>query len=175
MNKSLIMGRLHQALEQGEAGIEAALTLLQVTLETSLWQAEFAKFVDFVTAPPPQGLGTTFERLWHLCLNEPLLLDLLDQTVQQPTGAPVTSNAVQRPSGTSRQAGLRRLRKDAPHLHQAVLEGAMSVNAALIEAGLRTKQITIPVDPEKAAEALKRAFTQTEIETLIAKLKNQDE
>ena len=44
-----------------------------------------------------------------------------------------------RPTGTSRAAALRRLRKDRPDLHTRVLGGELSAHAAMIEAGFRKK------------------------------------
>lgn len=191
LNKSQIVMTLHSALLQGTSELETALPLLKRTLEEELWRhvttetgktVKFARFIDFVEASPPEGLGTTFEQLWDLCDEQPVILDLLDQAVVQKTGAPerirsyeevessTTGKYLERPTGTSRQAGLRRLRKQAPHLHQAVLEGKMSVNAALIEAGLRIKQMTVFIEPSKASEALKRAFESKQLMDLIEKL-----
>ena len=44
-----------------------------------------------------------------------------------------------RPSGNSRAAFLRRLRKDRPDLHARVLAGELSPHAGMIEAGFRKK------------------------------------
>jgi hypothetical protein len=51
---------------------------------------------------------------------------------------------------------LARLRRDRPDLAAAVQRGAMSANAAAIEAGFREKMISIPLNPQKAAAALRR-------------------
>jgi hypothetical protein len=56
-------------------------------------------------------------------------------------------------------------------LRQAVLTGKMSINKALIRAGLRPERLTIARDPEKAAEALKRSFTSEELKQLIRLLR----
>jgi hypothetical protein len=45
----------------------------------------------------------------------------------------------ERPSGNSRAAFLRRLRKDRPDIHARVLAGEISANAGMIEAGFRKK------------------------------------
>lgn len=75
-----------------------------------------------------------------------------------------------RPSGTSRQAGLRQLRKHNPELHAKVLAGELSINAALIQAGLRTKQITVFVNPQRAAGILRKAFSEEEFIELVVLL-----
>ncbi len=78
--------------------------------------------------------------------------------------------ASKRPSGTSRQAGLRQLRKHDPELHAKVLAGELSINAALIQAGLRTKQITVFVNPQRAAGILRKAFSEDEFLELVVLL-----
>lgn len=52
-------------------------------------------------------------------------------------------NEVERPTGTSQAAALRRLRKDKPKLHAKVIAGELSANAAMIQAGFRVKTITV--------------------------------
>ena len=54
-----------------------------------------------------------------------------------------------RPTGTSQAGTIRRLRKDNPELHEKVMEGEMSANAAAIEAGWRKKPK--PLDQMKKA------------------------
>ena len=44
-----------------------------------------------------------------------------------------------RPSGNSRAAALRRLRKDRPDIHARVLAGELSPHAGMIEAGFRKR------------------------------------
>jgi hypothetical protein len=46
-----------------------------------------------------------------------------------------------RPSGNSRAAFLRRLRKDRPDIHARVLAGELSPHAGMIEAGFRKRPV----------------------------------
>jgi hypothetical protein len=55
------------------------------------------------------------------------------------------------PTGTSKNATLRRLRKDNPELHDKVVAGELSANAAAIEAGFRYRSISISERCAKAA------------------------
>lgn len=142
-------------------------------------------FSAFITTPPLKGLGASEELIRRLVADDIALLDLLDRQLARPAGRP-TGRALPldappappsqndhgqeivdnihnsdipdaRPDGTSRTAGLRKLRKHAPHLLPQVTAGQMSVNKALIEAGLRERTVTVPVSaPEKAAQALRR-------------------
>ena len=47
--------------------------------------------------------------------------------------------------GTSESYTVRRLKRDRPELAEKVIEGEMSANAAAIEAGFRTKTVSVPV------------------------------
>lgn len=60
------------------------------------------------------------------------------------------------PTGTSKEAGLRRLRKDRPDLHQEVIDGKKSVHAACVEAGFRKK----PKNIETAKRAVEKMTTE---------------
>ena len=57
-----------------------------------------------------------------------------------PTGAD-KRNVHIRPSGNSRAAFLRRLRKARPDIHARVLAGELSPHAGMIEAGFRKKPV----------------------------------
>jgi hypothetical protein len=64
-------------------------------------------------------------------------------------------NEVERPTGTSRAAGLRRLRKDRPDIHVRVLNGEISAHAGMVEAGFRQQhnrpRRKLPMDDENDA------------------------
>jgi hypothetical protein len=65
-----------------------------------------------------------------------------EQKNQRPKGTNQYSdgnNVPKRPEGNSAAKALRRLRKDRPDLHKLVLEGKLSANKAMIEAGFRVK------------------------------------
>ena len=70
--------------------------------------------------------------------------------------------------GNSAGYAARRLSKNRPDLFERVLSGELSCHAAMIEAGFRTRTITVPIDPEQAAPILRRAFTADQLETILA-------
>ncbi|GGN29325.1 hypothetical protein GCM10011609_86260 [Lentzea pudingi] len=79
--------------------------------------------------------------------------------------------APQRPPGNSRQAALRRLRKDAPEYHAKVIAGEMSTNRAMIDSGLRPPPPKVRVQkaasvPEIAAVLRSQLTTEELIELL---------
>lgn len=67
-----------------------------------------------------------------------------------------------RPSGTSTKAALRRLRKHRPDLHDRVLHGQMTVNAATIEAGFRKRRPRKPRTPLTKVQAIWQKATAEE-------------
>jgi hypothetical protein len=105
----------------------------------------------------------TLQQLRDLFHADTAVLDLLDVATKQRAGRPETVDNVHdttdRPDGNAAAAGLRRLRKDRPDLHQRVIAGEMTTHAAMVDAGFRTRTITVPFDMNKAAEAILRHFT----------------
>jgi hypothetical protein len=73
------------------------------------------------------------------------------------------------PTGTSRAAALRRLRKDRPDIHARVLAGELSPHAGMIEAGFRKRA----VNPLSALDQIRKLIprlTAEEREQLISDL-----
>lgn len=121
----------------------------------------FTSFARFITST--KGLNTTPTRIKSLIASDLELLDRFDQALGSCQGQRVDLLPVNpgptdvrtgdveeeidpdfvdninevRPTGTSRQAALRRLRRDAPEFHAKVIAGEMSANRAMIDAGLR--------------------------------------
>lgn len=193
---------LAQSIKHAIAGLDSIPNLLRQVIEDAIWREHldqetgevfrFDSFKAFIETESPGGLGTSVPTLIRLSADNPLVVDLIDETVQFTMGELVSLNLDKKEetsnnnadepkkyiaTGTSRQEGLRKLRKyadDNPQveqLRQSVLAGEISINKALIEAGLRPERITIPRDPEKAAEAIKRTFTQEELTHLVRLLR----
>ncbi|MDZ7952508.1 hypothetical protein [Nostoc sp. DedQUE09] len=111
---------------------------------------------------------------------------MLDRIVLRQAGAPEKNqridseqiivdnihnyDKIKRPTGTSKQAGLRQLRKKNPELHAKVLAGELTVNAAMVQAGLRIKQVTVFVNPLRAATKLEKTFQEEDFIELVALL-----
>jgi hypothetical protein len=192
---------LSRSIREGAASLDNIPSLIRQIIEEQMWREHlhqktgevfrFDSFKEFVVTPPPEGLGTTVATLIRLCADDPLVVDLIDEMVQFTFADPVVIDQYTKKentdgesdakkyitTGTSRQEGLRKLRKHAEtnpqveELRQAVLAGEMSINKALVEAGLRPERLTITRDPEKAAEALKRTFSTEELKQLIRYLR----
>lgn len=96
------------------------------------------------------------------------IVDLLDEAMRQKAGGDRQSekaksivyninNAFEdRPSGTSKDYTLRRLRKHHPDLHARVLAGELAPHKAAMEAGFRRPSVQVTgADAQKAATAIR--------------------
>lgn len=202
LRNSLKVNQLSRSINEAVAGLDSIPDLIRQVIEADMWREHldketgevfrFDSFKAFIETAPPAGLGTTIPTLIRLSADNPLVVDLIDETIQFTMGELIalhldkktesSDNNAAEPkkhiaTGTSRQEGLRKLRKyadDNPQveqLRQSVLAGEISINKALIEAGLRPERITIPRDPEKAAEAIRRTFTPEELNQLVRLLR----
>jgi hypothetical protein len=128
-------------------------------------------FAAFVTTPPLKGLGVTVELVERILADDVAALNDLAQAttgkpgapkgnrnaakvklvpVEETTGDNVTGCSNDR--GNQRSYALRRLAKDAPELHAAVLAGELSPHRAMVQAGMRR----VPT----ALETLQRAWAK---------------
>ena len=72
--------------------------------------------------------------------------------------------------GNSADAAIARLKRDRPDLVERIETGELSPNAAAIEAGFRTRTITVPLDPTRAAATLRRQFKGEDFQRLLNEL-----
>jgi hypothetical protein len=177
---AVLVEALGSALRRGGNALEDVPDLLKRVLEEKSWRefvtprgelVQHARFVDFVTTPPTQGIGASVDLVRRIVGSDAKALDLLDQALQNPAhvhqSQPDGNNVPVRPEGNTQAKALRRLRKDAPSLHSEVLAGRLSAHAAMVQAGFRPKTISIPVSrPESAAAALRRHLTPDDLATL---------
>ncbi|MFD4855113.1 hypothetical protein [Streptomyces atratus] len=165
---------LGSALREGEHGLKHGPMLLVRVLREESWrsfvtqrgeQVEHERFEQFVTTPPLKGLGASMRLIKKMIESvedereRAVAQDLFDRALQRAPSRHALDNiqGMRAPDGTSREAGLRRLRKDAPQLHAEVLAGRLTTHAAMVRAGFRRKVVSVPVDkPENTARALRR-------------------
>jgi hypothetical protein len=163
----LVANALQQSLAEGEHGLTVVPKLVVKIVDEELWRAiycgptktlvEFKSFAEFVTTSLPEGLGCTIKMIQNICRDSPAALDAIDRATANPVGRPETLDNIQdlrpAPTGTSKDAALRRLRKDRPDLHAKVLAEELSANAAMVAAGFRKK----PTPDEAAVKAIGKA------------------
>lgn len=134
-------------------------------------QATFKRFRDFVEAYPPEGLRTTISMLIQICntYGDMEAVDMIAQVEAGERGAPEGNKNASKTNvdninicnddkvtgdGTSTTYTMRRLAKDAPELHKAVVSGELSPNAAALQAGFRRRKLQMPDTPEEAGKYL---------------------
>ncbi|MGW2303872.1 hypothetical protein [Streptomyces sp. NPDC001809] len=190
--RAFLINLLSAGLDNGASGLSSVPGLLRQVLEEGSWQhfitmrdeeVRHDSFCTFITTPPLKGLGASEELIRRLVGRDTGLLDLIDRHTARPPGRPTASarngdnketvsiRHSSRPAGTTQAAGLRKLRKHAPHLLPQVTSGDLSVNQALIQAGLRERTVSVPVSrPEKTADVLRRHLSPEQLSALITML-----
>jgi len=189
---------LGSALREGEHGLKTGPALLVRVLREESWRSfvtqrgdevQHQRFEHFVTTPPLKGLGANMRLIEKLIdsIDDPEermeAFDLLGRAIHPGKGGDRRSAQFKEENirsensdvdpkkdagGTSREAGLRRLRKDCPELHAEVLAGRLSTHAAMVKAGFWKRKISIPVaSPADAAKALRRNLKPEQIKELV--------
>lgn len=180
---------LRSAISDGSAGLSDVPALVKRVIEENLWQKRYVRqsketisfktFREFVEAAPPEGLGTNLKTLRRLSTDAPNVLDLIERMREPPKRGGDRRSKKFRDSkndnvpfekparGNSKSYAMGRLRELRPDLHGKVLANGMSVNRAMIAAGLRKKNIAVAKDVESAARTLREHFNAEEINRLI--------
>lgn len=173
---AVLIEALGSSLRRGGNALEDVPGLIKRVLQEDAWR-EFVtprgelvrhkRFVDFVVTPPSRGIGASVALVRRIIDPDPEAVDLFDRATQRPPGHPAKLDNIQEseaPSGTSRQASLRRLRKDRPDLHAEVLAGRLSAHAAMVQAGFHRRMLSVPVGkPEDVARILRRNLTTDDL------------
>jgi hypothetical protein len=168
---------LQHSLAEGAHGIDCVPKLIVRVIAENLWREFYCEpmqsevrhesFERYVTDNLPTGLGTTIRFLKNLCQDDKEALNAIDEAIKRRPGNESGVNQhtkdskgnvdnihdSNRPSGTSRDAAIRRLRKDRPDLLQKVIAGQLSAHAAAIEAGHRKK----PTPAEVCIKSFRKA------------------
>jgi hypothetical protein len=134
--------------------------------------ARFNSFAEFVTTPPPAGLGTDIETLERLCRDDAEAITLLRQTTTRPRGGDTRSPDAQTNSnnvtietpdrGNTRAYTLDRLSRERPDLYQRVVNKELTANAAAIEAGWRKRKVQLDPEPQAVVSFIMRHFNDEE-------------
>ena len=75
-------------------------------------------------------------------------------------------NVTKNERGNSRGYGLQRLARERPDLVERVRSGELSTHAAMLEAGLRKRTVTLPTDLRRAATKLCEIFSPEELRVI---------
>ena len=178
-NDILIRG-LQNVVDEGSHGIDSLPKFIKKVIREEAWTirivestgqvVEFDSFQQFVESHPPEGLGCSLDRLQRLCDDDDEAGLMIRRATTGKVGRPskdsknsdnVTNNGAR---GNRKSYTLGRLDRERPDLYERVVDGQMSANAAAIEAGFRTKTVSVPVrkggevQVERAGDTLIKHF-----------------
>lgn len=188
-----MVASLQSCLRDGSHGLSLIPKLLTRIIRDELWREFYCEpvqevvrhesFEAYVTDELPTGLGTTVRFLLHVCRDDSEAEDAIDKATKNDPGPPegnhnaakdkTTLDNIQdskAPTGTSRQAAIRRLRKDRPDLHAEVIAGNLSAHAAMVSAGFRKK----PTPDDQCVKAFLRADRREVLRRLHAEMTDED-
>jgi hypothetical protein len=141
-----------------------------------------ASIDEYVTVPPPRGLGASVGLIQRLLADHPKALEAFErerrgeraQAIEAPALLPVgrpknednsrNEKDVTRVIGRSDTAAyaIARLRRDRPDIHARVLAGEITPNAGMIEAGFRKKRPSTKRNAVQQIEKLWATLTSEE-------------
>jgi len=191
LNKPALAGHLMDALyfsvRDGKK-IDNIPGLIEQLLAEDIWKkvyieetertVTYERFEDFVTTPPPEGLGTKVKELERLIGDDQDTHNKLNNALQGKPGQKLKTNQQtiatlsqdsnsKRRTGNSRFMNIRRLRESRPDLLERVLNREMTVNEAMIKAGYKKKRISVFAEVEPLVEKLKTEFSKKELNRII--------
>lgn len=172
-----VVQALQDSLADGKHGLAAVPKLITRIIKEGMWRSfwcgplnvmvEHESFESYVTDEMPTGLGADMRTIRNICNEDSIARDAIDEVTQNKPCIHAVDNIHGRPTGTSRDAALRRLRKDQPKLHAKVLSGELSAHAAMVEAGYRKKLS----HAEKCVAAFRKAENRLEpLRVIVAEL-----
>lgn len=134
---------------------------------------ELPSLLDLITRKPLEGWGEDPEAIEALLKSDPEALQLWNNEMKQKPG-PKPDNSHDnvmrtnhRDYGNSKAHSLDVLKRKAPDMFQAVCNGELSANAAMIAAGLRKPTVTVTSDPAAAVKTLRKKFGDEYIKEMI--------
>lgn len=177
-----LVNKVQVTLGEGGAALYQVLPLqLNNLIRERLWEQTtdkdgnfFKSFETFVKHRLPQGLESSLRDLLNYCRNKPEVQLLIKGEVGEvKTHAEAgssggrgnkASNNVTSFRGNAPTYALRRLKRDRPDLAAKVIAGKLSAHAAAIEAGFRTRMVSVPADsPENAVRPLIKLFGKAKL------------
>lgn len=186
LHNDTVARALSRAIADGDAALENVPGLLRRIIKEDMWRERivpesgetitFARFEDFVTTEPLDGLGTSMDVIRALCKKDEDVLIMLDEVTKKtlsPLGANqstagVIYNTPER--GTSREYTVARLERDGmPDLAQRVINREVTAAEARRLAGWEKEKIAIRLDdPKSAAQTILKRMDREAIAELLA-------
>ncbi|MDX3855928.1 hypothetical protein [Streptomyces sp. AK02-01A] len=194
--RASLIDALSTSLDRGKNGLDSVPGLLRQVITEGFWrhfvtvreeEVRHDDFHEFLRTPPLRGLGADENLIRYLISHEPTILEEFEKNLN-PDSDPVSNDRDEWFAGTSippavsteateanpRKVGRNsrafdQLRELRPDLAGRLEAGELpSLNAAMIEAGLRDKRVSIPVTkPDEAAVALRKSLSRKDLAQLI--------
>jgi hypothetical protein len=190
ISQEKIIEYLRTAIFDGNCGLNDVPNLIKRVISEDLWQTrtlaktketiKFQTFEEFLQTSPPEGLGTNLKTIRKLCHEDIAAIDLIEQVkTKRFHGGDRRSQDFKRNNvtvetlnrGNAKEYSLNRLRKERPELHQAIINGKLTVNQAMIKANFRKQKFQVEKDVEKISSFIKKNFTNEEIDQLLKLLR----
>lgn len=175
-----------QALRHGVGKLSAVPGLIAKIIETRAWECrevrpgvvvELGSLLELVTRKPPDGWGEDPAKVERLLSDHPkVLAQWREHTKQQGRRTDLEGDLCSNPTEVrkndrGRAYTLERLEREAPELFERVCEGALSANAAAIEAGFRKK----PSNEERCLAAFRKAENRLNVlRHIVAELEQSE-
>lgn len=191
-NNGMFVQGLQKLLTGSEYNLEVLVRVVKDMKANGSWRAFMrneqvfrygpADFRKFIEADRPAGCQTPlyilerllrgtdgWEALLELTRGEPGNPTGVNQYTEEQTGNcdNITDSSSPPPTGTSVSYAVRRLSRERPDLYEQVKTRKLTANAAMIEAGFREPQLTIPLDPRKAARRFAKHFTREQFSAFV--------
>lgn len=200
--RASLIDALSTSLDRGKNGLDSVPGLLRQVLQEGLWrhfvtvreeEVRHDDFHEFLRTPPLRGLGASEGLIRYLIAHEPAILEVFEEnlkanqnsdsndchewiegsSIQPVDSAAMTATDASKVVRSSR--ALDQLRERRPDVAARLEAGDLpSLNAAMIEAGLRDRKVSIPVTkPGEAAVALRKSLSREDLAQLIQLLTDE--
>lgn len=175
---------------RGAASLSNFPGLMKEIIETKAWERrewrgkvfELPSLKDLIERKPLEGWGESIDKVQALIKDDPQVLRMFRREVVEDKGKRAkqdnSDNITIKPPtsddrGTSKSYSLDLLARKAPDMFQAVCNGELTANAAMIQAGLRKSVVSVGANPASAAKTLKKKFGLDYVKELIKELSKQ--
>ena len=197
IEKGELCGIAVKTLHSASGSLSNFPGLLSKIIATRAWESrtykgktiELDSLHDLITKSPLEGWGEDLEKVKALIADEPELLAAFRAEIVGRRGGNNNPDGIGGKSGKSKDIvkgnnitidkskpirgtradyTLTRLKKNHAELYQRVIDGELSCNQAAVKAGFREPTQTLPKDPYKLGQALKRKLTPDEWDCVTA-------
>jgi len=133
---------------------------------------DFEFFPEFVESERPWGLQTEFKEVEDMCRGF-IQVELALTNAKSKEGITLTDEKFKKIKKTERQRNLERLKEERTDLFKKVENGKLTLNNALLEAGLIKQRAKIQKSPEGFAKYIVEHFSAKQREEIIKLLKQK--